>query len=155
MNPSYEKQLEAEIDRRLRTLPLHRAPESLAPRIMAAIQFRRRVPWYRQPWPMWPMGMRISSLGGLAALFASLCFVFWQASETLSLIGGFRTLGSWLARENLLPTGLLATGEVLLRAVGHIVPLDAGILLASLLVAYVLCVGLGTLCWRLLRGCRY
>ena len=55
MNPNHETELEALVDRELKSLPPLAAPPSLAPRILAALAARAAVPWYRRAWQEWPI----------------------------------------------------------------------------------------------------
>ena len=67
--------LERLIDRELRKLPAPRAPRTLLPRVMAAVQESARRPWYSRAWMTWPIGWQVASvcllfaaLGGAVAL---------------------------------------------------------------------------------------
>ncbi len=89
MNP--EQDLEKWMDRELRPLPAPRAPETLAPRVMAAIAARTALPWYRQTWFEWPRGWQVASAVLAAALVAAWVFAPWQALsavEPLATLGG-------------------------------------------------------------------
>src|SRR5258705_4824538 len=74
MNLEYEKRLENEIHRELKKLPELIAPRTLISRVMAAIEARLRLPWYRQSWQVWPLPLRAVSLVILLALFGGLFF---------------------------------------------------------------------------------
>ena len=67
--------LEALVDRELRRLPLPRAPQSLLPRVMAAVEALAQRPWYTRAWFAWPLGWRVVSLVPLA-LFAYLVWIW-------------------------------------------------------------------------------
>src|SRR6476619_4271633 len=66
MQPS---DLERIVDRELRRLPAPRAPQTLLPRVMAAVDAWARRPWYTRAWFTWPLGWQIASIVMLA-LFA-------------------------------------------------------------------------------------
>jgi hypothetical protein len=70
MNP--ELDLEKQMDRELRSLPAPRAPETLAPRVMAAIAAQAALPWHRRPWFEWPRGWQVASAALTVAFFAVL-----------------------------------------------------------------------------------
>jgi len=53
--------LERQINRELRALPTPRAPRTLLPRIMAAVEESARRPWYSRAWLEWPMSMQLAS----------------------------------------------------------------------------------------------
>jgi hypothetical protein len=107
MNPNHDNELEALIDRELKSLPSLSAPRSLAPRIMAAVTAQQCVPWYRAGWQSWPLALRAASFVTLLTLFLGLCFGgerAWQfasksdsaekVSDTFSLLGLIgKTLG--------------------------------------------------------------
>ena len=61
-----DPKLEALVHRELRSLPLHRAPASLAPRVLAALQTGAELAWWQRAWWQWPVAARVSS--ALAAL---------------------------------------------------------------------------------------
>ena len=59
MNPA---DLERLLDRELRRLPAPRAPETLLPRVMAAVEATARRPWYTRAWFTWPIGWQVASV---------------------------------------------------------------------------------------------
>jgi hypothetical protein len=59
MNPA---DLERLLDRELQRLPAPRAPETLLPRVMAAVDAAARRPWYTQAWFTWPVGWQVASI---------------------------------------------------------------------------------------------
>jgi hypothetical protein len=73
MNPA---DLERLVDRELQRLPGPRAPESLLPRVMAAVEAAARRPWYRRAWFTWPVGWQMASVVlGVIALTALVLFL--------------------------------------------------------------------------------
>jgi hypothetical protein len=54
-------ELERLIDRELHTLPPPRAPRSLLPRVMAAVDATAKRPWYERTWLEWPIGWQLIS----------------------------------------------------------------------------------------------
>ena len=148
MNPEYEKQLEAAIDRELKGLRELPAPETLCLRVMTALEQRASAPWYRQPWPMWPLPARLGVLLLLLAFFAALCFAGWKLqAESLSL--ATQQAGGWFS-------GLEAAWNVLRSLAGTVVlivnKIGTGFIIGALAIAglgYAVCIGLGTLYLRL------
>lgn len=67
-----EQDLEKMMERELRSLPAPRAPETLAPRVMAAIVARAPLPWHRRTWFEWPLGGRIASAALTVAFVAAM-----------------------------------------------------------------------------------
>ena len=89
MNP--EQDWEQQMDRALRSLPPPCAPETLAPRVMAAIAARAALPWYRRTWFEWPRSWQVASALLTAALAAAWTVAPWQAlpgAESLANLGG-------------------------------------------------------------------
>jgi len=68
--------LERLADRELRALPAPRAPQSLLPRVMRAVETLAARPWYSRPWISWPVG--------------------WQAASALALVAVVGSLALWL-----------------------------------------------------------
>ncbi len=95
MNPDYQEQLEAAIDRELKALPELPAPHGLAPRVMAAVERRARVRWYQQSWQAWPVGLQAASLALMLACFAGLCFAAWKLPATASFAAVWQYLAEW------------------------------------------------------------
>ena len=68
------RDLEQTVGARLRQLPRPRAPETLLPRVLAAVQAWAQRPWYARAWLTWPAPLQIGSvaafvvLAGLAAV---------------------------------------------------------------------------------------
>jgi hypothetical protein len=149
MNENKNSQLEAAVDRELKALPNLRGPQTLLPRVMAVIEQRAGLPWYRRAWQTWPLPLQAVSMLVLLVAFAGLCLGSWQlvhapavASATSEASGWFRTLS-----RSLSTLGVLANALVLaVRSLGPLVLL--GIMMA-LLLGYAACVGFGTLYVRL------
>src|SRR5438034_285283 len=97
MNQDYDKRLEAEIDRALKGLPEITAPRAFSARVMAAIETRLALPWYRQSWQAWPVAVRAVSLTALLALFAGLCFGTWEISHGASFAAAMHEVGRFFA----------------------------------------------------------
>lgn len=57
--------LERLADRELRRLPAPRAPHTLLPRVMAAVQAWAGRPWYSRAWFTWPLGWQVVSAAAL------------------------------------------------------------------------------------------
>lgn len=77
--------MEQVLDRELRQLPGPKAPTTLIPRVLRAIEARERQPWWRKSYASWPWGARLVFLvvsGSLAALFL---YFTWGLSDGLTL----------------------------------------------------------------------
>jgi hypothetical protein len=60
--------LEQLAHRELRRLPAPRAPHTLLPRVMAAVQAWAGRPWYARAWFTWPLGWQVVSAAALVLL---------------------------------------------------------------------------------------
>ncbi|MHB8520376.1 MAG: hypothetical protein ACYDH9_06425 [Limisphaerales bacterium] len=148
MQPHPEHKLEAAIHEQLRKLPELTAPPALLPRVLAVIQARVALPWWRRSWWDWPLSAR--------AAFASLVVVSVALLAYLGapLWAGFAGsapasfAGRWVAAvidsvKSLEP--LANAGAVLWRATAQ--PVIIGLLVVSSLM-YLLCLGLGSMFLR-------
>lgn len=103
MKPSPED-LENFVHRTLRELPARPAPRTLELRVLAEIERRAALPWWRQSYAHWPVAARGAFLGlsalAAAALIAGLFLVVRQPEATLAIgalsqqLGGLRVLQS-------------------------------------------------------------
>jgi hypothetical protein len=62
--------LERLVEVHVRALPPPRAPQTLLPRVMAAVQQLAMRPWYRRAWFTWPRAGQLAALAGLLLLTA-------------------------------------------------------------------------------------
>ena len=62
--------LEQRVDRELRRLPGPRAPHTLLPRVLAAVEAWVNRPWYTRAWFTWPLGWQVASVALLALVVA-------------------------------------------------------------------------------------
>jgi hypothetical protein len=149
MNPDYDNQLEAAINRELKALPELAAPGALAGRVMAAIEQRARVPWYQRSWQTWPVALQASSLVVLLALFGGLCFGGWQLSQTGTATLALHRVGGWFSGLNVIGN----TFNVLVNAAVLVAKkLGTGVIVACLIAVgtgYAMCIGAGTVYFRL------
>ncbi len=149
MNPDYDKQLEAAINRELKTLPELTAPSALANRVMAAIGQSARVPWYRRSWQMWPAAWQAASLVVLLALFGGLCLGGWQLSQAEVTTFALHRVAEWFYGLNVIGN----TFSALINAAVLVAKkLGTGFIVACLVAmgtGYAMCIGLGTVYYRL------
>jgi hypothetical protein len=144
-----QRELESEIDRELKRLPDLSAPATLIPRVMAALAARAEVRWYRRPWQNWPMAWRLASFAVLMALLGGICFGNWHAVQLASQAPGLQQVGvltSSLSTAHSALSAVAAAGALAVRQLGTTVFLATCL---AVVLSYVLCVGLGTLCVRL------
>ena len=69
-----------DIDRALKGLPAPRAPRTMLPRIMAAVEARAARPVPR-PWVDWPLGWQLAS-AALVIIFAIVVGRLWPGAES-------------------------------------------------------------------------
>lgn len=149
MNPCDHQQLERAIRRELQALPELTAPAAVANRVLAAIERRRRGPWYRRSWETWPVAVRVTSLAAMLMLFGGLCLAGWELSHTETIQLAMQRTGQWFSGldsfENFLRT--LVNAAVLV-----VKKLGAPFIIACLVSAglgYALFLALGTVYFRL------
>src|SRR5690348_16400802 len=93
MNPEYEQNLEAQVDRVLKELPELSAPGTLMPRVLGVIARRRALPWYRQPWPVWPIALRVATMIFLLASFGGLCVASFELTRAAGFVNAMQEIG--------------------------------------------------------------
>jgi hypothetical protein len=149
MNSDYDKQLEAGIGRELKNLPELTAPDSLVNRVLATLERRSRVPWYRRSWQKWPAAPRWASFAALLVLFGGLCYAGWKMSHADPIVLAMHRMGNWFSALNMIGNTLsviVNSGVLALKKLG------TGFMAAclfALALAYAMCLGLGTIYVRL------
>jgi hypothetical protein len=86
--------LEQKIDRELRRLPAPRAPHTLLPRVLAAVEAWVNRPWYTRAWFTWPLGWQVASVALLALAVAGV----WMLPPAPASIVGTTNAGRVLWR---------------------------------------------------------
>lgn len=151
MNPELEtrnSELEALVDRELKSLAPLSAPPSLAPRILAAIAARAEAPWYRRAWPTWPLVLQGTSLAILLALFGTLCLGSWRFFQSETVAVTTEKVGGVLSVFDLVLRTLGALRDAGLQVIQHVGSGYVIAFAAVVLMAYALCVALGSACVR-------
>jgi len=80
MNPI---DLETLVERALRRLPAPRAPHTLLPRVLAAVQEWSQRPWYARAWFTWPIGGQIVSAAALILIVVGSALLMMSAQSAL------------------------------------------------------------------------
>ena len=80
MNPI---DLETLVDRTLRRLPAPRAPYTLLPRVLAAVQEWSQRPWYARAWFTWPIGGQIVSAAALILIAIGSALLMMSAQSAV------------------------------------------------------------------------
>lgn len=149
MNPDYEKQLNAAVDRMLKSLPDVEAPPSLAPRVLRALQAPLAPAAARRSWQNWPASLRWPALAALAAFFAALCFGSWRLVQTEPVTLAWHQIEAWGAQVATFCNAFKAVLSAVFLAIRQLSPalLLGGCVAAAL--AYGCCLALGTVYFRL------
>ena len=75
--------LETLVDTELRRLPLPRAPLTLLPRVLAAVQQWSRRPWYARAWFTWPLAGQIASAAALMLIVVASAILIASAQTAV------------------------------------------------------------------------
>jgi hypothetical protein len=149
MSLEYEKKLEVEIDHELKALPEITAPATLVSRVMAAIELRAALPWFRRAWHTWPSPLQGLFLVTMVALFSGICFGVWEASHTATFGLAVHKVGGWFSGLSAIYTALNALAGAIVAMIKQV---NSAVLMALLCAAglgYALFLGLGTVYFRL------
>jgi hypothetical protein len=146
MDPEFDPKLESLIDAELKELPPVKAPASLAPRVLALLEQRARLPWWQRAWWDWPLAAKAAFLV-LAVALAGL------AGGGGVMIDQGVVDYSQQVTERLTPVvSLWDPAQTLFEAAGLLWSKTGQPLLLFFLIGvgalYVICLGLGTACVR-------
>lgn len=150
MNPHDEQKLERLIQQTLRDLPPRRAPRSLEQRVLAALEQRAALPWWRKGFVYWPPAARaafvmlaVTVVAGFSWLLTGVDAgpVVARLIPTFAWIDGIASIAS-ASREFV---------EVVLRSIPSTWLYGGLIAVASL---YAALFGLGATAYRLLYAHR-
>ena len=72
MNFDDDKAWEERLDRALKDLPELSAPIGLVEKTISVLERKQKTAWRHQPWPMWPLLLRASSLGVMLTFVGAL-----------------------------------------------------------------------------------
>jgi len=149
MDSHHQEELELEIDRLLKDLPALKAPAALAPRVLSALARRKALPWYRQPWPTWPVSLRVAALLFMLGSCGALCFACYQLTRAAGFSIASQELAQTFSWLGSVWNVLSALGNAAVLTIKHFGTwFIAGCCFAGVL-GYAICVGLGTACVRL------
>jgi hypothetical protein len=153
MHPADHTDLAKQVDGALRALPTPKAPRTLVPRVMAAVELSL-APWYRRAWVTWPAVWQVASAAALALLvvaFWSLARLGSEAGAVADIIGSRATV----AMPGSLVTfvtwagSLIDASRILWRV---IVEPILGYVVMFIVVMSVACVAFGTALNRVALG---
>ncbi|MBN2507376.1 MAG: hypothetical protein JXQ71_11840 [Verrucomicrobia bacterium] len=141
MCDSSDPPLEALIDRKLRELPELEAPPTLAPRVMAALQTRARAWWCRAWWD-WPAAAKAAFIAVALALGGLLGGGSWVLNQNVQMLS--RQWADKLPSAPPIEEALWAWIGQLWTHAGSISQPVWLTLLGGLAMAYLFCLGLGS-----------
>jgi len=113
MNPHEEHKLERLIHQTLRELPRRRAPGTLEARVMAEIERRAALPWWKQGFAHWPVAARG------AFVLVAIGFVKLALMGGVWVMSGFD--GLQLQQAFATQFGWMESGLAVVRAIGDFV----------------------------------
>lgn len=148
------EELEKLIHENLRTLPHRRAPRTLEGRVLAAIEARAALPWWRKSFAQWPVAMRCLFLlvsGGVVKL--ALMATVWVMGDfdRANFTSAFSNQFAWLER---LRNALTAIADYSMLVFHSIPPVWLYGGLACLAAVYVTLFGIGAAAYRTLYANR-
>lgn len=145
MNLEYEKKLEVEVDRELKALPEIAAPATLIARVMASIELRKALPWFKRAWHTWPGSLQGLFLATMLALFGGICFGGWELTHTATFGVALQTIGNWFSGFGAIYTTLNALAGATVALIKQV---NSAVLMAFLCAAglgYAIFLALGTM----------
>lgn len=149
MNPHDDQQLEMEISRELKALPELTAPSAVASRVMAVIERRLAIPWYRRSWESWPAALQVAFLAAMLLLFVGLCLAGWEFYHSEAVLQSARRAGHWFNGLSTLANliNVLADSVVLVfKKLGTTFTVACLVIVG---LGYAVFMGFGTLYFRL------
>ena len=120
MQPNDNEKLEKLIHRTLRSLPDRRAPASLEARVLAEIQRRAALPWWRKAYADWPALVRAGFFAAsavAAALVVLGLIAVGQNAAVLRLAGQVAGQFAWIASAQDIAGSLAASFGAVFRAI--------------------------------------
>lgn len=146
--------LEKLIHQTLRSLPDRPAPRSLESRVLAAIEARASLPWWKKSFGQWPIAAR----AGFAIMSAGLVKVALMV--TVWAMGGFHsselvaTVANQFSWVEAIVGAVRATGESFSMVIRNIPSLWLYGVLASIAAAYATLFSVGATAYRALHSHR-
>jgi hypothetical protein len=149
MKPETNQSFEGQLNRALKELPALPAPRTLLPRVLAEIERRAALPWYRRGWQSWPTPLRATALALLVAQLPVHCLLGWMVvrSDFMSQVG--QVIGTVFSFLGAIATTTLTLARTAFASAAHLEPWQLAALLLVALAAAASCYGFGTLYYRL------
>jgi len=141
------EELEKLIHQTLRSLPDRRAPRSLEARVLAAIETRQSLAWWRQSFAHWPLAARAAFLVVTGVLAAALIGLFFRSGSTVNPSAVLSGPAAFFAHLKSIASGLTGFGALLFRSI-PVLWIYGG--LAFFAAMYAALIGLGATAYRTL-----
>jgi hypothetical protein len=101
-------ELETLVGRELQRLPMPRAPHTLLPRVLAAVQAWAQRPWYERAWFTWPIGLQVASIAALILIVGGGAVLL---PKTIDTAGAAAATFTGRVMEDVAPVTQLAEGS--------------------------------------------
>jgi len=158
MNPSDDREAEARLERlvreSLRDLPARPAPRSLEQRVLAEIERRAQLPWWRRSFVHWPAAARavflVACIG--IAKFALMGSVWMMAGfDVLAFREAFATQVVWMENTVAVFGAITGAFEIIGRNIPSLWLYGGAAFIAAM---YALVFGIGAAAYKALRVSR-
>ena len=147
--------LEDLVDRALRQLPAPRAPQTLIPRVMAAIETERVRTAHARPWLVWPLAWQVASVMVVIVLGVGIAR-FWQDAPSIVPQSATAPVGGLFAEVSTFVAGAVSTASTVVsvtRIVWHaLVQPFVAYVLVLVLVMCAACATFGAALGRVVLG---
>jgi hypothetical protein len=150
MTPYEQEKLEHVIHETLRALPPRSAPPALESRVLAAIERRRALPWWKTSFNHWPLPARVAFFLASAGIVKLVLLALVWAMAGFEAARFHEALGPHFAMLEAVITVMRALGDLVattLRAIPPVWLYGAAAIFAAL---YVTLFGLGAAAYRTL-----
>ena len=147
-------ELEKFVHEALRSVPNRKAPRSLETRVLAAIEARAALPWWRQSFAEWPIAARIGfAVLSVAMVKLAMMATGWATGsvESTGVVMAVQSQFSWIDAITGAVRGL---GESFAAIVRSIPPLWLYGILACIAGVYATLFSLGATAYRVLHSNR-
>ncbi|MBM3831927.1 MAG: hypothetical protein FJ403_01380 [Verrucomicrobia bacterium] len=148
MENDYNQQLEKSIQFELEKLPDLPAPETLIPRVLAALEARARAPIWERSWWNWPRRLQAVSAALAITLVGAILYGGHLLSGRLAVNAGQQSVADWWLGFAWVAEVLGTLGYALL-IVGRSIEQHWFVGISALIfIMYLTCIGVGTVCFR-------
>lgn len=155
LNPEDQARLEQLIEHACCEQPVRKAPAALRLRVLAELERRAALPWWRKSFGHWPMAMRIAFvLASIGVVRATLNMTMWLNDKLVMARPVSRPM-SWIQNFSAFVSFLHSLSDYVGSTLLHRIPapvLYAGAL--GVVVMYGLLIGLSATAYRTLYAAR-